>query len=261
MSLIQISEIFGPTIQGEGTLIGRPTVFVRTGGCDFRCAWCDTLYAVLPEFKHQWRKMSAPEIIAQVLALSGGQPILVTLSGGNPALQPLEALLDLGHEASCSFALETQGSVAKDWFASLDYLVLSPKPPSSQMVCDWEQVAACIMASQNDAASTCSAVCTDAVCTDVAVKVVVFDEDDYAFARAGYELLQSRFPNVRWVLQVGNRAPAQPADWDAKFDEAVIPTPTREIEWLIARAMRDGWTDVLLLPQLHVLLWGNKRAV
>ena len=35
---IRISEIFGPTIQGEGALIGRPTVFVRTGGCDFRAA-------------------------------------------------------------------------------------------------------------------------------------------------------------------------------------------------------------------------------
>ena len=96
MQLIQISEIFGPTIQGEGTLIGRPTVFVRTGGCDFRCAWCDTLYAVLPQFKNDWRKMSAPEIVAQVLALSQQQPILITLSGGNPALQPLEVAARFG---------------------------------------------------------------------------------------------------------------------------------------------------------------------
>jgi 7-carboxy-7-deazaguanine synthase len=47
---IRISEIFGPTIQGEGPLIGRPTVFVRTAGCDYRCTWCDTLYAVLLEY-------------------------------------------------------------------------------------------------------------------------------------------------------------------------------------------------------------------
>lgn len=39
---IRISEIFGPTIQGEGALIGEPTVFVRTGGCDYRCSWCDS---------------------------------------------------------------------------------------------------------------------------------------------------------------------------------------------------------------------------
>ena len=35
---IRVSEIFGPTIQGEGVLIGLPTVFVRTGGCDYRCS-------------------------------------------------------------------------------------------------------------------------------------------------------------------------------------------------------------------------------
>ena len=49
MKKVRVSEIFGPTVQGEGPLIGKPTVFVRTGGCDYRCNWCDTLYAVLPK--------------------------------------------------------------------------------------------------------------------------------------------------------------------------------------------------------------------
>ena len=35
---LRIAEIFGPTIQGEGALIGEPTVFVRAGGCDYRCS-------------------------------------------------------------------------------------------------------------------------------------------------------------------------------------------------------------------------------
>jgi 7-carboxy-7-deazaguanine synthase len=48
---IRISEIFGPTIQGEGVLIGLPTVFVRTGGCDYRCSWCDSLHAVDSAFR------------------------------------------------------------------------------------------------------------------------------------------------------------------------------------------------------------------
>src|ERR1700731_950459 len=76
---IRISEIFGPTIQGEGPLIGRPTVFVRTGGCDYRCAWCDTLYAVLPEYRDQWTLMTTPEIMTRVNELAGGQPVLVSL--------------------------------------------------------------------------------------------------------------------------------------------------------------------------------------
>ncbi len=78
-SNIRISEIFGPTIQGEGHLIGQPTVFVRTGGCDFRCEWCDTLYAVETEYKDQWKPYSAEQILHQVEALSHA-PILITLS-------------------------------------------------------------------------------------------------------------------------------------------------------------------------------------
>jgi organic radical activating enzyme len=57
---IRISKIFGPTIQGEGPLIGRPIVFVRTGGCDYRCSWCDTLYAVLPEYRGRTHRVACP---------------------------------------------------------------------------------------------------------------------------------------------------------------------------------------------------------
>src|SRR5581483_7873939 len=109
--LIRVSEIFGPTIQGEGPLIGKPTVFVRTGGCDYRCAWCDTLYAVLPEYRDEWTLQTADEIIARVDALAGGHPVLVSLSGGNPALQPLAGLIARGRARGHRFALETQGSV------------------------------------------------------------------------------------------------------------------------------------------------------
>src|SRR5690348_13408634 len=113
---IMVVEAFGPTVQGEGALIGKPTVFVRTGGCDYQhCSWCDTLYAVLPEHKSEWTPMTAEAIMDQVRRLSGDQPILVTLSGGNPAIQPLGELIDLGHETGYTFALETQGSVAQSW--------------------------------------------------------------------------------------------------------------------------------------------------
>src|ERR1700680_230750 len=88
---IRISEIFGPTIQGEGPLIGRPTVFVRTGGCDYRCAWCDTMYAVLPAHRNEWASRTPADIMARVDELAGGNAggLLVSLSGGNPAMQPL----------------------------------------------------------------------------------------------------------------------------------------------------------------------------
>src|SRR5579859_5112514 len=100
---IMVSECFGPTIQGEGALIGRPTVFVRTGGCDYLCQRCDTLYAVSPAYRAEWHPMTTEEVFAEVQQLSGGKPILVTLAGGNPAMQPLEALIDLGHHHGYTF--------------------------------------------------------------------------------------------------------------------------------------------------------------
>src|SRR5438105_206992 len=43
-----VIEVFGPTVQGEGPDAGRPAYFVRFGGCDYRCSWCDSMYAVEP---------------------------------------------------------------------------------------------------------------------------------------------------------------------------------------------------------------------
>jgi 7-carboxy-7-deazaguanine synthase len=244
---ILISEIFGPTIQGEGSLIGRPTVFVRTGGCDYRCDWCDTLYAVLPEYKADWTPHSAQQVLDKVLSLTDGKPILITLSGGNPALQPLQTLLDLGHNRGCTFAMETQGSIAKDWFRKLDHLVLSPKPPSSCMNTKWERLSECIAAAQSTLGG---------VQTSLVLKIVVFDEADYEFARE----VHMRFSQVPICLQVGNVAPSQPQNgWTGDVDAAEMSRV--RIEWLLELAARDSWFNVTILPQLHVLLWGNKRGV
>lgn len=236
MTSILISEIFGPTIQGEGALIGRPTVFVRTGGCDFRCSWCDTLYAVLPEYKGAWTPTPTDEVLAAVERLSGGRPILITLSGGNPALQPLEELLERGHERGHTFAMETQGTAAKSWFSRLDYLVLSPKPPSSEMNFAPEKLAACIEAAGGG--------------PQISLKVVVFDEADYQFARQ----VAALHPEIPFYLQVGNPSPRT-------GQEAAPEALTAQLEWLLNRAAHDGWLSVTILPQLHVLLWGNKRGV
>ena len=45
---MKVVETFGPTIQGEGPYAGRVCHFVRFGGCDYRCTWCDSMHAVDP---------------------------------------------------------------------------------------------------------------------------------------------------------------------------------------------------------------------
>ncbi len=233
---IRVSEIFGPTIQGEGALIGEPTVFVRSGGCDYRCAWCDTLHAVDSEYRHEWRPMTAGEIFARVSRLSGGRPLTVSLSGGNPAIQPFGPLIALGRAAGYDFALETQGSIAKEWFAELSTLVLSPKPPSSGMATDWTAFDACLEAAGGQ--------------PRIVLKIVIFDEADYAYARSA----SARYPNLPVVLQPGNHAGNQ--DSSADIDRLMAA-----MRALVARVVDDGWFSARILPQLHVLMWGNRKGV
>lgn len=237
---IRISEIFGPTIQGEGALIGLPTVFVRTGGCDYRCAWCDSLHAVDSQFRSDWRAMPPAEVMERVRALSAGTPLMVSLSGGNPAIQPLGPLIRQGKAQGYRFALETQGSVSRDWFAMLDMLVLSPKPPSSTMATDWAALRACIEAATAG--------------TRIVLKFVVFDAADYAYAREA----AARFPDLPVYLQPGNHTPPGPQDHDAFIDTDGI---LQRMGWLVDRVIADRWFSARVLPQLHVLLWGNKRGV
>ncbi len=237
---IRVSEIFGPTIQGEGALIGEPTVFVRTGGCDFRCSWCDSLHAVGSEYRHTWADMSTAEVFARIEDLSGATPLMVTLSGGNPAIQPFDSLINFGHAKGYRFALETQGSVAARWFSGLDVLVLSPKPPSSGMAFDPVQLSACL-------AETSSG-------QHVVLKCVVLDEADYQFARK----VAALHPDLPVYLQPCNHTPPPPDDDTAAVD---LDGLNSRMLWLVERTLKDKWYSVRILPQLHVMLWGNKRGV
>ncbi|MET4101295.1 7-carboxy-7-deazaguanine synthase [Roseovarius sp. MBR-78] len=236
---IRVAEIFGPTIQGEGALIGQPTVFVRTGGCDYRCSWCDSLHAVDADYRHDWMPMQAGAVMEEVARLSGGRPLLVTLSGGNPAIQPLGPLIEAGRAEGYRFAMETQGSVARDWFSRLDMLVLSPKPPSSGMAVDWAVFEDCVAAAKE---------------AETVLKIVIFDEADYQWARQ----VAGRYPDLPLVLQPGNHTPPPPEDDSALVDHDGINARMR---WLVGRVVADGWFAARVLPQLHVTLWGNRRGV
>lgn len=239
---IRVSEIFGPTVQGEGPLIGRPTVFVRTGGCDYRCRWCDTLHAVLPEFRDEWTLMGPAAIMHEVERLAGSVPVLVSLSGGNPALQPLAPLIELGRGKGYSFALESQGSVAQPWFATLDWLMLSPKPPSSGMALDRRALDDCVAAAAGGPRCV--------------LKFAIFDDADYAFARA----LSKTYPALPVYLQVGNPAPLITHE-GAGAEAADTEDLMRRFRWLVDKVAADRWFDATVLPQLHVLAWGNRRGV
>lgn len=230
MKPFPVVEIFGPTIQGEGPLIGVPTMFVRFGGCDYRCKWCDTPYAVLPEeVKKNSTRMTAEQIVEKVNQSQHCE--WVTFSGGNPLLYDLSELVDRLHEDGWRIAVETQGTVYREWVQKADLLVVSPKPPSSGMTTDFIKLKQ-FMDHPN-----------------VALKVVVFDDTDYEYA----VYVRQKFddPSISFTLQVGNAV-----------GEDTLSNLVEKLRWLIERAVKDKRLfNVRVLPQLHVWVWGNQRGV
>ena len=100
---LRITEIFY-SLQGESTLVGYPTVFVRLTGCPLRCGYCDTAYAFQGG---EW--MSLDAIMEQV---SGYRTPYVTVTGGEPLAQKnCLPLLQRLCEAGCQVSLETSGAL------------------------------------------------------------------------------------------------------------------------------------------------------
>jgi 7-carboxy-7-deazaguanine synthase len=121
---MRISEIFH-SIQGEGELTGVPSVFVRVSGCNLRCAWCDTPYALRLS---DGAEMSVGEVLERVreyrckhVVLTGGEPLMAS------GIHDLAAgLTQLGMHVT----IETAGTILPDGICC-DLASISPKLANS----------------------------------------------------------------------------------------------------------------------------------
>lgn len=111
-----VSEVFGPTIAGEGPSTGRLCGFIRLGGCNLHCVWCDTAYtwdASRYDLRREMARRPIPDVLAQVRAY--GVP-LVVVSGGEPLLHQGQAgwraLLDGLGRLGVDVEVETNGTQA-----------------------------------------------------------------------------------------------------------------------------------------------------
>jgi 7-carboxy-7-deazaguanine synthase len=234
-----VIEIFGPTIQGEGAEAGLTCHFVRLGGCDFRCSWCDTMYAVDPvEVRINATLMSASEITSRLASLDGA-PRWVVISGGNPALHKIDSLIAELHRSDRRVAVETQGSVWRDWLADVDRLTVSPKPPSSGMtnhrhITQFERFMARAVDGTSDR---------------LVLKIVCFEEIDLQWSME----VASRYSSVPLYLSAGTPVPAP-----AHLRDAV----GERYAWLCERvAAEPALSDARVLPQLHVIAWKDRSGV
>ena len=118
-----IAETF-TSIQGEGMLAGMPSFFIRTAGCNLRCAWCDTPYA---SWRPEGRRRAVADLVAEAAA-SGCRHVVVT--GGEPLLQrELGALTRELATAGHHITVETAGTLDPEFSCAL--LSVSPKTANS----------------------------------------------------------------------------------------------------------------------------------
>ncbi|HZS55088.1 MAG TPA: 7-carboxy-7-deazaguanine synthase QueE [Bryobacteraceae bacterium] len=118
---MKIAEIFY-SIQGEGTLVGVPSVFVRTSGCNLRCTWCDTPYT---SWNPEGEELSVEQIVNQVkqfrcshVVITGGEPMIV------PEIAALTTAIDYAH-----ITIETAGTIYQR--VRCDLMSISPKLANS----------------------------------------------------------------------------------------------------------------------------------
>ena len=107
------------TLQGEGVHQGKAAYFIRLGGCDVGCVWCDV--------KESWDADKHPtysinELVATVKATPAQ---IVVITGGEPLLHNLQPLTEALHAAGLRIHIETSGSSPLS--GELDWVTLSPK--------------------------------------------------------------------------------------------------------------------------------------
>jgi 7-carboxy-7-deazaguanine synthase len=126
---LKIAELFY-SLQGEGALLGVPSVFIRTSGCNLRCSWCDTPYT-------SWQPEGAELALDQILDEVRAHPARhVVITGGEPMIAPdiiplTERLRALGLHVT----VETAGTVFEP--VACDLMSISPKLSNSTPQGPW----------------------------------------------------------------------------------------------------------------------------
>ncbi len=117
--VLQLQEIF-TTIQGEGPYAGTPAVFVRLGGCNLACSFCDA------EFE-SFYDLQTKDIVEEVVKRCRDHTIsLVVITGGEPLRQPIGYLCDLLVEAGLKVQIESNGTLYRPLPEAVE-IVCSPK--------------------------------------------------------------------------------------------------------------------------------------
>jgi 7-carboxy-7-deazaguanine synthase len=223
---LRIAELFY-SLQGEGSLVGVPSVFVRTSGCNLRCSWCDTPYT---SWKPEGVDLTLDQILDEVKAhparhvvVTGGEPMIA------PEIVPLtERLRGLG----LHITVETAGTVFQP--VACDLMSISPKLSNSTPEGPW--------AAQHDRLRLQPGTLAELMARfDYQLKFVMEKPEDLEEVRSLVAALGA--DRGRVILM------PEGTDRERLRERAV---------WLGEVCKEEGFR---FSPRLHVDLYGNRRGV
>jgi len=228
---LKISEIFH-SIQGEGALVGVPSVFVRTSGCNLRCAWCDTPYT---SWQPEGEERSVGSIVDEVSSYRASH---VVITGGEPMIAPqIEELTEeLTRRLAQHITIETAGTV--DAHVCCDLMSISPKlansTPHTRDNGRW--------ADQHERLR---------YQPEILRRLIQFYPYQLKFVIAEPNDLKQVNAIISDIGASRSRVVLMPEGVDAA-------TLAERGRWLADIAKREGFR---ITPRLHIDLWGNRRGV
>jgi 7-carboxy-7-deazaguanine synthase len=223
---LKIAELFY-SLQGEGSLVGTPSVFIRTSGCNLRCSWCDTPYT-------SWQPEGVEMPLDRILDEVRAHPALhVVVTGGEPMIAPeIVPLTERLRARGLHVTVETAGTVFQP--VACDLMSISPKLSNS--------TPSGPLATQHDRLRIQPPVLAELMARyHYQLKFVVEKPQDMVEIRALLEALEA--DRARVIL----------------MPEGVEPAVLRERSlWLAEICKEEGFR---FSPRLHVELWGARRGV
>jgi 7-carboxy-7-deazaguanine synthase len=225
---MKYSEIFY-SLQGEGQLLGVPSVFFRTSGCNLRCTWCDTPYT---SWEPENKDISVAQAVKQITQFGVEH---VVISGGEPCLQKKE-LMQLCEQLAAAghhITLETNATIFVPVIAHL--ISMSPKLSHStpSHAPNW----AIIHERERLQFEPMRRFLAHYPCQ---VKFVIHDANDVA----AVQQLQAELPIPRQAIMLMPEGRT----------EAEVNTRQH---WLAELCKKQGYR---YSPRLHLTIWGNQRG-
>ena len=205
--------------------------------CDSKFAWKETNDSI---------RLDTRELTDRLLNMcKQTNTSRVILTGGNPCLYDFSEVINILHDNDIFVDVETQGSKLPEWLTKVDQLVISPKAPSSKQVDVFDNVRQFV--NREDLPLN----------YNVAIKIPIFNDDDFMFAQKYYNLVNSLILegtiNAKMYLSVGNTDTNEVGD----ISKRVLSDYNK----LIEKVCNSDMANVYVLPQVHTLIWGNKQGV